>query len=68
VLGAVLLVAAVVMAAYGLLRLGWVLEGGGYGTPAVPRALAILGLAGASLATGIALLIWEISQRYRDPE
>jgi hypothetical protein len=68
VFGALLLLAAAILAIYGFLRLGAVLEGGGYGTPAVRQALVILGLAGAAFAAGIAILIWEISQRYRDPE
>ena len=67
-LGALMLVAALLLTIFGLLRLGSVLEGGGYGTPAVRQALVVLGLAGGAGATGIALLIWEIGLRYRDPE
>jgi len=66
VTGVVLCVAALVITVAGFLRLARVLEAGGYGTPAVRDALMILGLAGACISAGIALLIWDLSQRYGD--
>ena len=43
------------------------LEFQGYGSPKVRAALVWMGSAGALLATGIALLIWEYSVRYDIP-
>jgi hypothetical protein len=40
------------------------LEAGGYGTSSNTIAFAWLGLGGALLGLGVALLIWEISVRY----
>jgi hypothetical protein len=65
-IGVALIVAALAITVYGFLRLGRVLEAGGYGTPAVRDALIILGLAGACISAGIALIIWDVSQRYSD--
>ena len=62
--GVVMLVVAVTTAALGFLRLISVLDGGGYGTPAMRYALIVLGAAGALLAGGVATLIWDIAQRY----
>ena len=62
--GLVLTMVALATAAIGFSRLFNLLEAGGYGTPPVRTALAILGLSGAFLASGIATLIWEISKRY----
>ena len=62
--GLVLTMVAMATAAIGFSRLFNLLEAGGYGTPEVRTALAILGLSGAFLASGIATLIWEISKRY----
>jgi hypothetical protein len=62
--GLVLTIVAVATAAIGFSRLFNLLEAGGYGTPAMRTALAILGIAGACLASGVATLIWEISKRY----
>lgn len=66
-IGATLVVAAIAMALVGFVRLITVLEGGGYGTPGMRQALFILGTAGASLAGGIATLIWDIAKRYESP-
>ena len=65
--GVVLFIVAVVVAIYGFLTLVRVLEGGGYGTPPMRRALVTLGVAGACLAGGIATIIWEIAKRYETP-
>ena len=48
----------------GFVRLIRLLEGGGYGTPAMRGALVILGVAGALFATGIATVIWDVAKRY----
>lgn len=66
VTGVTLCVVALVVTVAGFLRLGRVLEAGGYGTPAVRDALMILGAAGACISAGIALIIWDVSQRYSD--
>jgi hypothetical protein len=63
-IGALLFVVATATAAYGGIRLGVVLEQGGYGTPAVQNALLILGAGGGMLATSIALIIWDVSLRH----
>jgi hypothetical protein len=60
----VLIVAALAVAAFGFTRLVGVLDGGGYGTPAMRQALTVLGVSGAFLAGGIATLIWDVSKRY----
>jgi hypothetical protein len=65
--GVLLFIVAVVIAMYGFLSLVRVLEGGGYGTPPMRRALVTLGVAGACFAGGIATLIWEIAKRYETP-
>jgi hypothetical protein len=62
--GALLIVAAIGVTVYGFINLAGVLERGGYGTPAMRGALAVLGLAGALLSAGIATIIWDISKRY----
>ena len=67
VVGIVLCVMALVTTVYGFFRLASVLEQGGYGTPAVRDALVVLGLAGALFASGIATIIWDVSNRYEDP-
>ena len=67
VIGAGLTVTAIAGALIGFVRLIMVLEGGGYGTPAMRYALVILGAAGACLAGGIATLIWDIAKRYESP-
>jgi hypothetical protein len=66
-IGAGLTVVAVATSLIGFVRLITVLEGGGYGTPAMRYAFAILGFAGACLAAGVATLIWEIAKRYESP-
>jgi hypothetical protein len=65
--GAVLLITALSLAAFGFVTLVNVLEGGGYGTPRMRWALVILGVAGACLAAGVATLIWDIAKRYESP-
>lgn len=62
--GLVFFIVALAFGVIGFARLFGVLDAGGYGTPAMRMALVILGVAGACLATGVATLIWEISQRY----
>jgi hypothetical protein len=62
--GAVLIAAALTTVLIGFVRLIGVLEGGGYGTASMRMALAVLGAAGAGLAAGIAIVIWEIAKRY----
>lgn len=66
VAGLVFTIVAAAMAMIGFSRLFSVLDAGGYGTPAMRHALVILGVAGACLATGIAVLIWEIARRYEN--
>ena len=66
-IGATLTLTAIILALVGFARLISVLEGGGYGTPAMRGALFILGTSGALLAAGIATLIWEIAKRYESP-
>ena len=63
-LGSVLIVVALVGMLIGFVRLIIVLESGGYGTSAMRLTLAILGVAGAFFAAGIATVIWEIAKRY----
>jgi hypothetical protein len=62
--GVVLVIVALVTALYGFLSLTRVLDGGGYGTPAMRWALAQLGTAGALMAAGISTLIWDIAKRF----
>ena len=66
ILGATLVVASLATALFGLVRLIRLLEGGGYGTPAMRQALVILGTAGAGLGAGIVTIIWDISKRYEN--
>jgi hypothetical protein len=66
ILGGTLFVGAIAVGVFGFLNLANVLNSGGYGTPAQRNALVILGAAGAALAAGIALVIWEVSERNRD--
>lgn len=66
-IGATLTLTAIILALVGFVRLIAVLEGGGYGTPAMRAALVVLGTSGALLAAGIATLIWEIAKRYESP-
>lgn len=63
-IGVALIVAALSMMLIGFVRLIRVLEGGGYGSPAMRRTLALLGGAGAFFAAGIATVIWDIAKRY----
>jgi hypothetical protein len=68
VVGVLLCMMAVVTSVYGFVRLTSVLDQGGYGTSAQHGALLVLGLGGALLATGIATVIWDVSQRYESPD
>ena len=63
-IGSTLIVAALAAMLIGFVRLIRLLEGGGYGTPAMRGALVILGVAGALFSTGIATVIWDIAKRY----
>jgi hypothetical protein len=67
IVGIACIVAALVTTVYGFFNLARVLEGGGYGTSAQRNALLVLGGAGALLAAGIAIIIWDISKRYEHP-
>jgi hypothetical protein len=62
-----LMIVALTIATVGFLQLIRVLDGGGYGSPAMRQALIVLGSAGACLAAGVATLIWDISKRYENP-
>jgi hypothetical protein len=62
--GVVSLVTSLVVIAAGFVMLVTALQAGGYNTPTMLRAMAVLGLGGGLLATGIAVLIWEVSVRY----
>ena len=64
--GALLVIVALAVAAFGFTTLVGVLDGGGYGTPAMRDALTMLGLAGACLAGGIATVIWDVAKRYEE--
>ena len=63
--GIVLLIAALVTLLSGGLMMVGALEGGGYGTSTVDRAVTVLAAGGGFLALGISLLIWEISHDIR---
>ena len=65
-LGSVLFIAGLAIGVFGFVSLVRVLEGGGYGTPPMRQAFAILGAAGAALAAGIATVIWDMSKRYEN--
>lgn len=62
--GIALFVGALGIGVFGFVNLATVLDGGGYGTPAVRNALIILGAAGGCLAAGIATVIWDLSKRF----
>jgi hypothetical protein len=64
VIGLVCLIAAMVTLPAGFVQMIVALERGGYGTSSNTLALAWLGLGGALLGLGMALLIWELSVRY----
>jgi hypothetical protein len=70
-IGIVLITVALTTTVIGFLRLIRLLEGGGYGTPAMRGAamrgaLGVLGGAGALFAAGIATVIWDIAKRYEN--
>src|SRR4029079_2903218 len=56
--GSALCILSIAGALYGFVSLIQVLDGGGYGSPAMRHQLVVLGAAGAGLAGGIATLIW----------
>jgi len=60
----VCLVAALVTLPAGFLQMVRALDRGGYGTSSVTYALVWLGVGGAFLGFGIALMIWEFSVRH----
>jgi hypothetical protein len=60
----VCLIGAMVTIPAGFIQMIRALEAGGYGTSSNTIAFAWLGLGGALLGLGVALLIWEISVRY----
>jgi hypothetical protein len=62
--GMVLLMGAMVTLPAGFIQMVRALERGGYGTTSMTYSFMVLGLGGAFLGFGIALLIWELSVRY----
>jgi hypothetical protein len=58
-----LMVAMVTLPA-GFIQMVRALERGGYGTSSVTLALVSLGVGGAFLGFGVALMIWELSVRH----
>ena len=64
IFGMVCLMGAMVTLPAGFIQMVRALERGGYGTTSVTVGFLWLGLGGALLGLGMALLIWEISVRY----
>lgn len=64
IIGLVLVLSAAGIAMVGFSRLFRLLDAGGYGTPAVRDTLVVLGASGALLATGVAVLIWDVAKRF----
>lgn len=62
--GGVALVGSFAFTAGGFAQMVTSLEAGRYGTWSITVALALLGIGGGLLATGIGLLIWEYSIRH----
>ena len=62
--GTVLVITGVALALVGFVYLVSVLDSGGYGTSSMRNALVVLGASGASLAAGVATLIWDVAKRY----
>jgi hypothetical protein len=62
--GSTLCILSIAGALFGFISLIQVLDAGGYGTPAMRNELVVLGVAGAGLAAGIAIVIWDIAMRY----
>ena len=60
----VCLMAAMVSLPAGFIQMTRTLDRGGYGTSSITLALTWLGIGGAFLGFGIALLIWELSIRH----
>ena len=60
----VCLLLAMVTLPTGFIQMVQALNRGGYGTSSVTAALLVLGLGGAFLGFGIALMIWELSVRH----
>ncbi|MCC7034959.1 MAG: hypothetical protein IT179_19205 [Acidobacteria bacterium] len=67
-LGVVALMASLVVIAGGFALLIVAMQAGERGTPPFFNALAVLAVGGGLLATGIAVLIWEMSIRYDIPK
>ena len=66
-LGWVSLIASLVVLVMSAVMLVRALEYQGYGSPGMVSALIWMSTAGALLATGVALLIWEYSVRWDIP-
>lgn len=64
IIGAVCLVASLVVVAIGFALLVRALDGGQYGTAHIAWALVALGAGGGLMGVGFALLIWEYSVRH----
>ena len=62
--GMVCLIGAMVALPAGFIQMVRALDRGGYGTTSVTYGFLWLGLGGAFLGCGIALLIWELSIRH----
>lgn len=62
--GLICLVTSLIVLPAGFLQMVSVLEGGGYGTSRNTMAFVTLGVGGALLGLGIALVIWELSVRH----
>lgn len=60
----VCLMAAMVSLPAGFVQMVRSLERGGYGTSSITAALIWLGVGGAFLGFGVALMIWELSVRH----
>ena len=64
IFGLVCLVTSLITLPAGFLQMVNALENGGYGTSRNTMAFVTLGVGGALLGLGIALLIWELSVRH----
>ena len=64
VTGMICLLLAMVTLPIAFIQMVQALNRGGYGTSSVTAALLLLGLGGAFLGFGIALMIWELSVRH----
>lgn len=64
IFGLICLVTSLIVLPAGFLQMVGVLESGGYGTSRNTMAFVTLGVGGALLGLGIALVIWELSVRH----